>query len=79
MMSEWISVEDRWPEIGERVLVYQERGVHGGHTIDIDYRTCEEYPDNPELNNRIVWKDQGIHNDIHWWMPLPEPPKVKDE
>lgn len=72
---EWISVKDRFPEIEERVLVYQKGGVSGGNEVDITYRTHEYYPDEKEINNRIAWHDQGICNNIHFWMPLPEPPK----
>ena len=74
-MYEWISVGDTLPPIGERVLVYQEGGVYSGNEIDIDIRVNENYPEEVEANNRIVWDSQGIVNDIHFWMPLPKPPK----
>lgn len=75
---EWISVKDRLPEIGQRVLVYQKSGVFGGNEIEITYRIDEFYESSEEINNQIVWDGQGMCNDIHHWMPLPEPP-VSDE
>lgn len=74
-MTGWINVKDKIPEIGQRVLVYQEGGVFGGNEIDITWRDQDIYPTDPELHNRIVWDGQGIRNYIYWWMPLPEPPK----
>jgi hypothetical protein len=75
---EWIRITDRFPEIGERVLVFQKNGVFGGNEVDIAYRTHEYYPDSPDRHNLIAWDGQGICNDIHYWMPLPEPPKEKN-
>ena len=72
---EWIKVEDQFPPIGQRVLVYQKGGVFGGNEIDITYRTYEYYDQERPINNRIAWHDQGISNDIYFWMPLPQPPK----
>jgi hypothetical protein len=59
----WIQIKERFPEIGERVLVYAKNGVHGGHEIDIQYRQCKEY-----------WNEQGLFCTITHWMPLPEKP-----
>lgn len=63
---EWVSVKEKLPKIGQRVLVYQKDGVHGGNSIDIEYRMCEDF-----------WSEQGIHSDITHWMPLPTPPKAE--
>lgn len=63
-MSKWISVKERWPNVDERVLVYQKDGVHGGQPIDIEYLLCDGF-----------WKDQGLISGITHWMPLPEPPR----
>ena len=59
----WIKCSERLPEINQRVLVYQNDGVHGGNEIDIDYRTEDHF-----------WNEQGCHCDITHWMPLPELP-----
>lgn len=63
----WISVEDRLPEVGERVLTTD--GAFVG----------EMY-----INKRGKWQRYNVNDsallmalDILWWMPLPEPPKVK--
>ena len=67
---EWIKVEDRVPEKYQDVLVYLDRG-----SIEIRCRLGEEYPDDPDVNNRYVWSQQGVANDVTHWMPLPEPAK----
>lgn len=61
---EWIRITERMPEIGQRVLVFEKDGVHGGNPIDIEYR---DYCGN--------WEGQGIISGITHWMPLPEPPQ----
>ena len=63
-MSEWISVEDRLPMIGEEVLMTN--GVMtavGGITVDIHWYIAAIPP--------------GVNEDVYvtHWMPLPEPPK----
>ena len=60
---QWISVKERMPEIGERVLIYQK-----GCLFEIDYI---DYGD--------VWESQGIHSKITHWMPMPECPKKLEE
>lgn len=64
-MSEWISVEDRLPEEGERVLIHRI-----GEPISIDY-TIDLTPEPPIW--ACLWDDEWAKV-IHW-MPLPEPPK----
>lgn len=66
-MGEWIRVDDRLPENGEDVLVYQKGGVHGGRDMDIEYLQGDGY-----------WSDQGLFSGITHWMPLPKPPEVND-
>ena len=63
----WIKVTDRLPPIGQRVLVYQKDGVHGGNEIDIEERICCDF-----------WRDQGLFCGITHWMPLPTPPKDEE-
>lgn len=65
-MSEWISVKDRLPEIGERVLV---TAYEGGTLV----------AERAELLKDVEWhwKTQLCFYmaDIYThWMPLPEPP-----
>lgn len=60
----WISVEERLPEKGERVLV---TNGPGGKFV------CESY-----LNIQGKWMRAGAEMffmEPHFWMPMPEPPK----
>ena len=65
MRGEWISVNDRLPERGKRVLVYSE------------YMRNSE---NGGISVNWGWMCHKRRTDITHWMPLPEPPKgVKNE
>ena len=59
----WIDVEDYFPKINQRVLVYSKEGVHGGNEIEIEYLEDEE-----------TWSNQGIVSNITHWMILPNIP-----
>jgi len=61
---EWISVNDKMPNIDQRVLVFDKNGVHGGNPLDIEYLLCDG-----------SWSDQGLFSGITHWMPLPDEPK----
>lgn len=58
-MSEWISVEDRLPEIGVYVMVFLGKQGHNPTT----YNFCQYTKFGFHLSN------------VTHWMPLPEPPK----
>ncbi len=60
MRGEWISVNDRLPERGKRVLVYSE------------YMRNSE---NGGISVNWGWMCHKKRTDITHWMPLPEPPK----
>ena len=64
-MSNWISVKDRLPTEGERVLTLDK----WGHISD---RTLERFRD-----GTILFRPDGLspQKDITHWMPLPEPPE----
>jgi len=69
-MSEWISVEDRLPEIaewsGNRVLVYTEEGSI--HTGRYEGEVAGDWVD--------LYNDSG---EITHWMPLPEKPLGEEQ
>ena len=69
-MNEWISVEDRLPEVNVDVLVYSRdrKSVFMTHRLDEYYEKSEDY------ENKFAWNDQGIFNSITHWMSLPNPP-----
>lgn len=67
--KEWISVEDRLPEIGEEVLVVD---------VDVSDVIVRVYSLNHDTKG-YYWDDEGgWWNDfecVTHWMPLPEPPE----
>ena len=78
-MNEWISVNDKLPELNQRVLVYaigKIDGFIGEHTIEICERFIQRiFPSSP---GHEMWSSpyQYFHTDykITHWMLLPEPP-----
>ena len=61
--QEWISVEDRLPEVRQRVLLYSYHdGINTGYRAD-------------EIGRFYV--DKSYPYRPTYWMPLPEPPKMK--
>ena len=62
----WISVEERLPDVGEKVMV---RGVKNGMQVGA---FCGKL--RPGNNRRWRWKNNTILEATHW-MPLPEQPK----
>jgi hypothetical protein len=76
----WISVKDRLPELGERVLVIDKYGeIEIGNYSS--FRNEQYYTYNPtesKEENRGWENDWCCSQDIEdvtHWMPLPEPPK----
>ena len=70
---EWISVKDRLPNIGQKVLlltnntVQEEIYMFDMSDID-DWNTCQFWSrDDVDNNNILDWED--------YWQPLPEPIK----
>ena len=62
----WISVEERLPEEGARVMVYFDGVVAVSEIIDTDM-----------ISGEPIWSFTGAGGDPTHWMPLPEPPKEK--
>jgi Protein of unknown function (DUF551) len=63
----WISVEDRLPELGESVLIWDGQCRRVGFYL----KTGEYY---------YYWEstDDEYPLDITHWMPLPEPPETEE-
>ena len=74
---EWISVDDRLPNINERVLVYIPR-PDNHYNIEIAY-ISEGNDDYPYwvLRDKSQFYSTRFHY-ISRWMPMPEPPKDGD-
>jgi hypothetical protein len=65
-MSEWISVKDRLPENGQRVLCYNK------YMYVKDY-DCVFYDGDFNWTGSRIGQIEGVTH----WMPLPKPPKGK--
>lgn len=63
-MNEWISVKDRLPVCGERVLITEGSAVFEAY-LSISHKW---------VRAGIGWAESVTH-----WMPLPEPPKDGDD
>ena len=79
MMGEWISVKDQLPPNQEQVLaVKQLKG--GGRCICLAYCIPEHPHFDPVTKETTVgpyWVCGG-NNNIIYWQPLPEMPKLSD-
>lgn len=77
---EWISVNDKFPEIGQNVLIYQK--YPKGTMFN-----CAQYPLNRCFHLIAEYTKLGKDSHIFWgrdmipfkhvthWMPLPKPPQ----
>ncbi len=63
-MSEWISVKDKLPDEGIKVLSYQSFSEE----IRVDYIICVPDP----IWACVLDREQ---NNVSHWMPLPSPPQ----
>lgn len=66
MMDEWISVKDKLPELGEKVLIYGTCNGEKYYSVDI---LAPYFDENVERFKSYRW-----HKEVTHWMPLPEPP-----
>ena len=68
LMSEWVSVDERLPELGVGILIYLKSGY-----IGCGYRSKEQENDNLWV---FYHTDMELKNDkLTHWMPLPQPPQ----
>ena len=73
--SKWISVEERLPEIGQKVLVVgrYKKAVYTG-----TYNGGQKMKHKKENPYKIITGGNGWRT-FTYWMPLPEPPKEEKE
>jgi len=58
-LSDWISIDDRLPKVGEDVIVFSD----DKYQIDIGF-----------LIDKKWYSDRGLLPTVTHWMPLPNPP-----
>lgn len=68
-MNEWISVKDRLPKAGERVIATD--GVMVGEVYMDSLRRVYRN------GGMCTWESTFGHHPTHW-MPLPKPPKEEE-
>ena len=68
-MNEWISVKERLPISGQRVVVFAKSKWGSPHVTICTFYVIRENRVIP----RLRWS-RGIYEVTHW-MPLPEPPE----
>ncbi len=68
---EWISVKENVPPPFVDVLVYSQS--HG--ECRVSYRLDEYHANALDVHDHYAWSEQGLTNEIHYWMPLPAPPE----
>lgn len=73
MMPPWVSVEERLPEMGERVLVYCNDGVM--HDM---LRTHPDWNPPKETWRDMAEGDSYVRDFGKYWMPLPKVPKSEE-
>jgi hypothetical protein len=74
-MSNWISVEDRLPEVGVDVLVFPIKM----HLDDDPVYTGHRVKNHAGYFNYIWAGSIYLIRGVTHWMPLPEPPKARGE
>lgn len=68
-MREWISVNDRLPEVGVPVLAFDSSKVYVALLP-----ACDEYCEHWTVTEDYCCSCLGCTGVVTHWMPLPEPP-----
>jgi hypothetical protein len=78
MMSEWISVKDKLPELEQYVLLFDYwKSSEGKEYKDMRVGYLDEYTTRKTsegLTHSLEWKGTEFAFNITHWMPLPQPP-----
>lgn len=77
-MSEWISANEKQPDIGSEVLYYStENGVGVGLVKSIDYDFVNDYGNSYKL---LLIYDPNDETEFitsaEYWIPVPQPPQA---
>ncbi|MGB2063581.1 MAG: DUF551 domain-containing protein [Marinomonas gallaica] len=75
-MSEWISVEDKLPEVRVNVLIYEKYTSVPVVAYRTEYGDWCASTEAYDTNGDAIVVDNLIQEDITHWMPLPKPPKA---
>jgi len=71
---EWISVNDRKPQIGQKILVVQNpKTTATKEALFAEWDGNDFKPPTPTMLNGASIDSRWV--DIIYWMPLPKPPK----
>lgn len=71
---EWISVSDRLPELGQRVLFYDRNGLIHVATYELSEREKWKC----FMEHGAGWDGDSVQNEhVTHWMPIPTPPETK--
>lgn len=79
--SKWISVDEKLPDLGIPVWLFEEGRIYmGGRCDDSEGWLWGQAYDEPYIDNG-VWKSELYVDDEYkptHWQPLPQPPAVED-
>ena len=80
-LPEWIPVSERLPDFNEEVLIYA-IGIEDGFSPVVAISETYIFQVLPISNGTIEWRDPwdffSKNYEVTHWMPLPQPPEVKE-
>ena len=74
--SEWISVDERFPEEGDEIILCTEDGIVGAGRF---FFLGEGHYFRWIAGEGSDFDDDFVETNVTHWMPLPEPPEMKGE